>query len=120
MIAPLRTAALGLLALATAGAAEFDSQIEALLARMTVAEKVGQLTQIGTAPGGGDHRPEHEVLVEQGLIGSLINIHGAAKTNAVQRLAVEKSRLGIPVLFAYDLIHGYRTIFPVPLAEAAS
>lgn len=120
MIAPLRTTALGLLALATAGAAEFDSQIDALLARMTVAEKVGQLTQIGTAPGGGDHRPEHEVLVERGLIGSLINIHGAAKTNAVQRLAVEKSRLGIPVLFAYDLIHGYRTIFPVPLAEAAS
>lgn len=120
MIVPFRLAALGLLAWATASASDSETQIDALLARMTVAEKVGQLTQIGTAPGGGNHRPEHEVLIEQGLVGSLINIHGAAKTNALQRLAVERSRLGIPVLFAYDLIHGYRTIFPVPLAEAAS
>ncbi len=120
MIALFRIAVLGLLTLATAGAAEFDPEINALLARMTVAEKIGQLTQIGTAPGGGNHRPEHEVLIEQGLVGSMINIHGAAKTNSLQRLAVERSRLGIPLLFAYDLIHGYRTIFPVPLAEAAS
>jgi len=120
MIAPFRIGVLGLLALATAGAAEFDPEINALLARMTVAEKIGQLTQIGTAPGGGNHRPEHEVLIEQGLVGSIINIHGAVKTNSLQRLAVERSRLGIPLLFAYDLIHGYRTIFPVPLAEAAS
>src|SRR5690606_40214535 len=65
-------------------------------------------------------RAGSEEDVRAGRIGSFLGVHGAANTRSLQRIAVEESRLGIPLLFAYDVIHGFRTIFPVPLAEAAS
>jgi beta-glucosidase len=98
---------------------EVETSVSKLVARMTVEEKLGQLQQLdGT--GEGDYRPEHVELVRRGLLGSTLNVRGFKRTSELQRVAVEESRLKIPVLFAYDVIHGYRTIFPVPLGEAAS
>ncbi len=86
---------------------------------MTLEEKLGQLQQLdGT--GEGDYRPEHVDLVRRGRLGSTLNVRGARRTTELQRIAVKESRLGIPLLFAFDVIHGYRTLFPVPLGEAAS
>jgi beta-glucosidase len=100
-------------------AQEMEDRINTLLARMTLAEKLGQLQQLdGTAEG--DYRPEHLDLARRGLLGSTLNVRGAKRTAELQRVAVRESRLGIPLLFSYDVIHGYRTILPVPLAEAAS
>jgi beta-glucosidase len=96
--------------------------IDSIIGLMTLEEKVGQLTQWRgewneTGPrvqaGGEDD-------VRAGRVGSFLGVHGAAYTRELQRLAVEESRLGIPLLFAHDVIHGFRTIFPVPLAEASS
>lgn len=104
-----------------AGAAA-DRFVGSLLARMTLEEKVGQLAQY-TGQWVRDHpevTPEHLALVRQGRVGSFLNVFGAAYTRQVQRIAVEQSRLHIPLLFAHDVIHGFRTIFPVPLAQAAS
>ena len=99
-----------------------EAFVEALLAKMTLEEKLGQLNQ---PPGlGNDTGPKAmaggEEQIRKGQIGSLLGTHGAALTCRLQRVAVEKSRLGIPLMYGYDVIHGYRTIFPVPLAEAAS
>ncbi|HYN84065.1 MAG TPA: beta-glucosidase BglX, partial [Pyrinomonadaceae bacterium] len=66
------------------------------------------------------YKDEHTALVRAGRLGSTLNVRGARATNELQRIAVEQSRLKIPVLFGFDVIHGYRTVFPVPLAEAAS
>ncbi|MFE6805499.1 glycoside hydrolase family 3 N-terminal domain-containing protein [Streptomyces sp. NPDC057696] len=101
----------------------YENQIKELLGRMTPEEKLGQLQQLSwngdTGPGGG--QTEHaEASARAGLLGSVLNIHGAAHTNALQRIAVEESRLGIPLLFGLDVIHGYWTTFPIPLAQAAS
>lgn len=96
-----------------------EQRINALLARMTLAEKLGQL-QMLDGEANGNFRPEHRDLVRRGLLGSTLNVRGAARTNELQRIAMTESRLKIPVLFAFDVIHGYRTIFPVPLGEAAS
>ena len=95
-------------------AADIERRIDALLQQMTVAEKVGQLSQYTSST------PETLELVRQGRVGSLFNVTGAENTNAAQRIAVEQSRLKIPLLFGYDVIHGYRTIFPVPIATASS
>ena len=93
-----------------------------LLSQMTLRQKVGQLCQY--APTGELTGPEGEPLDIDGAIisgiGSVLNIRGAEDTLAAQKLAVERSETGIPLLFAYDVIHGYRTVFPVPLAESAS
>ena len=100
-----------------------SARVEALLSRMTVEEKIGQLVQI---PGGRQKAVNSRIdgalraRVRRGEIGSLLNVAGAAEANALQRIAVEESRLGIPLLYGLDVIHGYRTIFPVPLAMAAS
>ena len=96
-----------------------ENEINALIARMTLEEKLGQLQQLD-GEGNGNFRPEHLDLVRRGLLGSTLNVRGAARTNQLQRVAVDQSRLKIPVLFGFDVIHGYRTIFPVPLAEASS
>jgi beta-glucosidase len=98
--------------------------VDSILARMTVAEKLGQLNQVSgagnpTGPGGGERAQRMEQL-RRGGIGSFLNIIGADTTRALQRIAVEQSRTHIPVIFALDVIHGMRTIFPVPLGEAAS
>src|SRR5689334_23133121 len=96
-----------------------EQKIEALLARMTLEEKLGQLQQLD-GEANGNYRPEHLDLVRKGMLGSTLNVRGAQRTNELQRIAVEQSRLKIPVLFGFDVIHGYRTIFPVPLGEASS
>ena len=98
---------------------DVEQRINALLARMTLEEKLGQLQQLD-GEANGNYRPEHRDLVRKGLLGSTLNVRGAARTNELQRIAVEESRLKIPVLFGFDVIHGYRTIFPVPIAEASS
>jgi len=86
---------------------------------MTLAEKLGQLQQLD-GEGNGNFRPEHLDLIRKGLLGSTLNVRGARRTNQLQHIAMEESRLNIPVLFGFDVIHGYRTIFPIPLAEASS
>lgn len=103
-------------------AASEDQIVNALLPRMTVEEKLGQLTQVlGSMNDAGPSVPrDSEERIRAGLIGSFLSIYGADYTRSLQRIAVEQSRLRIPLLFAFDVIHGFRTIFPVPLGEAAS
>jgi len=101
------------------GPASVEQRVNALLARMTLAEKLGQLQQLD-GEGNGNFRPEHLELIRKGMLGSTLNVRGAANTNQMQRVAMNESRLKIPVLFGFDVIHGYRTIFPIPLAEAGS
>lgn len=101
---------------------KLNQRVEALLGKMTLEEKAGQLVQYSTgiATGPGTGRSDYEDKIARGQIGSLLNAIGAEKTNAYQHIAVEKSRLHIPLIFGYDVIHGHRTTFPVPLALAAS
>lgn len=96
-----------------------ERKINQLLARMTLAEKLGQLQQLD-GEANGNFRPEHLDLVRKGLLGSTLNVRGAARTNELQRVAMNESRLKIPLLFGFDVIHGYRTVFPIPLGEAAT
>src|ERR1043165_3376299 len=96
-----------------------EQRVNAVLAQMTLEEKLGQLQQLD-GESNGNSRPEHVDLVRKGLLGSTLNVRGAQRTNQLQRIAVNESRLKIPVLFGFDVIHGYRTIFPIPLAEASS
>src|SRR6187455_2571691 len=98
---------------------DVEQRVNALLAQMTLEEKLGQLQQLD-GEGNGNFRPEHLDLIRKGLLGSTLNVRGAQRTNQVQRVAMNESRLKIPVLFGFDVIHGYRTIFPIPLAEASS
>ncbi len=98
--------------------AEIERKINALVARMTIAEKLGQLQQLD-GDANGTYRPEQLELARKGLLGSTLNVRGARMTNELQRAALE-SRLKIPILLGFDVIHGYRTIFPVPLGETAS
>ncbi len=95
-------------------------RIDALLQKMTLAEKIGQLNMVAASrvvTGPGELHDLHEGI-RTGRIGNLLNLWGVDETRAVQRLSVEKSRLGIPLLMGLDVIHGHRTIFPVSLAEA--
>jgi beta-glucosidase len=101
------------------GPRDVEQRVNALLAQMTLEEKLGQLQQLD-GEGNGNFRPEHLELIRKGLLGSTLNVRGAQRTNQVQRVAMNESRLRIPVLFGFDVIHGYRTIFPIPLAEASS
>lgn len=96
--------------------------VDSLLSIMTLDEKLGQLAQYpsqwsDTGPSVPAGRKED---VRQGKAGSFLSLYGAEATREMQEIAVEESRLGIPLLFAYDVIHGYRTIFPIPLGEASS
>lgn len=100
--------------------------VENLLQKMTLAEKIGQMNQYngffdvtGPAPKQGDAKNKYE-HIKNGLVGSMLNVKGVEKVRAMQKLAVENSRLGIPLIFGFDVIHGYNTVFPIPLAEAAS
>jgi beta-glucosidase len=97
-------------------------RVEELIRKMTLEEKIGQLVQYsaGGATGPQASNATYEDLIARGQVGSLFNVIGAEKTNHYQKVAMEKSRLHIPLLFGYDVIHGYRTGFPVPLALAAS
>ena len=99
---------------ASSGFAQQQDVVETLLAQMTLEEKLGQLTQLV------QDRPEFKDLAERGLIGSILNSGTAAQTNEVQRRLMATNRLRIPILIGHDVIHGYRTIFPIPLAMAAT
>ncbi len=98
------------------------ADVDALLARMTLDEKLGQLAQArGERNDTGPFVPAgSEADVRAGRVGSFLSVYGAETTRRLQRIAVEETRLGIPLLFADDVIHGFRTIFPVPIGEAAS
>jgi beta-glucosidase len=96
------------------------NHIERLLSSMTLSEKLGQLTMTacGYAVTGPTIAGDSTAAIKSGAIGNLLNLVGAQDVRDMQRLAVEQSRLGIPLLIGYDVIHGHRTVFPVPLAEA--
>jgi len=103
-----------------------EEKITALLGQMTLAEKVGQLTQdsssfdlTGPVPKEAKPRDRYD-RIRSGAVGSMLNVCGVAAVHEAQRLALENSRLKIPMIFGYDVIHGYRTCFPIPLGEAAS
>ena len=113
-------------ALAAPAARNTEAEIDALLAQMTLEEKIGQLNQhssafdmTGPAPTEGAQKALYD-QIRQGLVGSMLNVTGAEATRKAQQLAVEGSRLHIPLIFGYDVVHGYRTSFPIPLGEAAS
>ena len=98
-----------------------EARIEKLLKQMTLEEKIGQLNQYsaGSPTGPGTGRSNYEEMITKGEVGSLFNVTGP-QVNTYQRLAVEKSRLKIPLIFGLDVIHGYRTTFPTPLAMSAT
>jgi len=103
-----------------------DEKVETLLSKMTLEEKIGQMNQYngfwdftGPAPKGGHAEKKFEDL-KNGLVGSMLNVRGVKDVTAVQKVAVEQSRLGIPLIIGFDVIHGYKTISPIPIAEAAS
>ena len=97
------------------------NRIDRLIGEMSLSEKLGQLTM--TAAGFTVTGPivagDSTAAIKAGTIGSVLNLVGAGAVREMQRLAVEESRLGIPLLFALDVVHGYRTLFPIPLGEAA-
>ncbi|HEX9153150.1 MAG TPA: glycoside hydrolase family 3 N-terminal domain-containing protein [Flavobacterium sp.] len=99
-----------------------DQKVDALLKRMTLEEKIGQLNQYtgdNAATGPVTINPNKQSEIKAGLIGSMLNVMGTQHTRQYQELAMQ-SRLKIPLLFGQDVIHGYKTTFPLPLAEAAS
>ncbi|MGB7847835.1 MAG: glycoside hydrolase family 3 N-terminal domain-containing protein [Candidatus Acidiferrum sp.] len=99
-----------------------ESKVEALLKQMTLEEKVGQLVQysVGTPTGPGTGRGDYAEMVAKGQVGSVYNLKDVREANLYQHIAVEKSRLHIPLLIGLDVIHGYRTEFPVPLGLAST
>ena len=99
-----------------------EARVNELLKTMTLEEKIGQLVQYsaGQPTGPGTGRTDYNDMLAKGEIGALFNIVTAKETNAFQRIAVEKSRLHIPLLFGLDVIHGFRTEFPIPLGMSAT
>ena len=95
---------------------EIEQRIERLLSRMTLAEKIGQMNQVSA---GGDVANYADAL-RKGQIGSILNEVDPVKVNEFQRISIEESRLGIPLLVARDVIHGFHTVFPIPLGLAAT
>lgn len=93
-----------------------EQKIDALLSKMTLKEKIGQMNQL-TGLGLAD---DMQAAIRNGEVGSILNELDLPTTNKLQRIAVEESRLGIPLIFARDVIHGFKTIFPIPLGQAAS
>jgi beta-glucosidase len=103
-----------------------DIRVDSILKLMTLQEKVGQLNQYngfydvtGPTPKEGNAAKKYQDL-KKGLVGAMLNIKGVKDVRALQKMAVEETRLHIPLLFGFDVIHGYKTISPIPLAEAAS
>jgi beta-glucosidase len=109
---------LSLCASASTAERDVERRVNELLARMTLAEKIGQLVQINAS--GGQLPDALKERLRQGRLGSMLNEIVPAASQEIQRIAVEESRLGIPLLMGRDVIHGYRTIFPIPLAQAAA
>jgi len=104
------------------GDPQLDAKVNAILSRMTLEEKVGQLMQYASDDHPTGPATKEDVLgkIRAGLCGSMLNVTGAAYSKTLQEVAVHQSRLGVPLLFGYDVIHGYRTIFPINLGQAAS
>ncbi len=103
-----------------------EERIDLLMKQMTLEEKVGQMNQYngfwevtGPAPKGGNAEMKYEHL-RKGWVGSMLNVRGVKEVRAVQKIALEETRLGIPLIIGFDVIHGYKTLSPIPLAEAAS
>ena len=98
------------------------SRVQSLIDRMTLTEKLGQLTMTacGQAVTGPTIAGDSTAAIKSGAIGNLLNLVGTDNVNEMQRLAVKESRLGIPLLIGYDVIHGHRILFPIPLGEAAT
>lgn len=103
-----------------------EKKIDALMRRMTLPEKIGQMNQYngfweatGPAPKEGDAKTKYDML-KKGLIGSVLNVNGVQNVRKLQEIAVKETRLGIPLIFGMDVIHGQKTILPIPLAEACS
>jgi beta-glucosidase len=101
---------------------KLDARIESLLHGMTLEEKIGQLVQYsaGQATGPGTGRTDYKDMIARGQIGALLNVIDTPLVNEYQHIAVEKSRLHIPLLFGLDVIHGFRTEFPIPLGMAST
>ncbi|MFI1770901.1 beta-glucosidase BglX [Thalassobellus citreus] len=106
--------------------ASIEQKIDVLLKKMTIEEKVGQMNQYngfwdvtGPAPEGGNAEKKYEHL-RKGWVASMLSVRGVENVKAVQKIAVEETRLGIPLIIGFDVIHGYKTMSPIPLAEAAS
>ncbi len=104
----------------------FNQKVDSVLALMTLEEKIGQLNQYaigeemtGPSEKGAEAEKRYQQILN-GEVGSVLNLLGAENTMKLQKLVMENSRLKIPLIFAYDVIHGYQTIFPIPLAESAS
>ena len=102
-----------------------DDRLNSLLSKMTLEEKIGQMNQYssfwdvtGPAPKEGSTAKQFEQL-KNGLVGSMLNVNGVEKVRKLQQIAVEETRLGIPLIFGFDVIHGFKTISPIPLAEDA-
>ena len=103
-----------------------NRKVDSLLSIMTIDEKIGQMNQYngfwdvtGPAPKNGDAKFKFNNL-KKGLVGSMLNVRGVEEITALQKIAVEETRLGIPLIIGNDVIHGYKTLSPIPLAEAAS
>ncbi len=103
-----------------------EVKIDSILNLMTLDEKIGQMNQYngfwdatGPNPEGGEQLKKYESL-KNGLVGSMLNVRGVDEISAIQKIAVNETRLGIPLIFANDVIHGYKTLSPIPLAESAS
>ena len=110
----------------TNAASQFDKKVDSILSLMTLEEKIGQMNQYngfwnvtGPVPEGGDAAKKYDHL-RKGYVGSMLNVRGVEEVLAVQKIAVEETRLGIPLIIGFDVIHGYKTLSPIPLAEAAS
>ncbi len=99
-----------------------DQKIDSLLSLMTIEEKIGQLTLYTSDMDqtGAFIRKEYEEDIKKGHVGAIFNAYGAEYTRRLQEMAIANSRLRIPLIFGYDVIHGHKTIFPVPIAEASS
>ena len=100
-----------------------ERKVDSVLSLMTLEEKIGQMSQLsGVDENTGPVTEKNSYLeaIRQGKVGSMLNINGVEYTRQIQEMSLQESRLGIPMLFGYDVIHGYKTIFPVPLGEACS
>ena len=99
-----------------------EERVDSVMKLMTIEDKIGQLTLFTSdwAVTGPTLREGYRDDIKAGKVGAIFNAHTAAYNRELQRIAVEETRLGIPLLFGYDVIHGYKTIFPVPLGESAS
>ena len=105
---------------------DIEEKVSELLSKMTLEEKIGQMNQYngfwdvtGPVPENGDQAKKYEHL-RKGYVGSMLNVRGVKDVRAVQKIAVEETRLGIPLIIGFDVIHGYETLSPIPLAESAS